>query len=186
MTMLPNYLYRIVLALLAMSGFRQLQAEASYIGSCCPINGSCVNVFTNAPQTILPGQAVAMEEINVQTEDFDCCTTDLNGFVSFTKSGFYKICWHVEGRCSQNLSGPGIWSFGLILDNAIIPGSLHGNFRSDDSSQKIGGGVIFFIEAGQILSLRNTSSNIVNLIAEHENSAEPLCPATLSISLVKR
>lgn len=185
MTMLPNYLYNIALTLFAMSAFRaRLHAEESYIGSCCPLYGSCTNVFTNKPQTILPGQSVAMEGINVQTEDTDCCITDLNGFVSFTKPGFYKICWSVEGR--SHLPTADLWSFGLILDNAIVPGSVHGNFRSDASSQKVGGGVIFFIETGQILSLINTSSNIVNLIAQDENSAEPLCPATLSISLVKR
>ncbi|MES2273498.1 MAG: hypothetical protein V4487_04850 [Chlamydiota bacterium] len=123
------------------------------------------------------------ESLNVETKEVDLSLISSLGMVRFNRDGVYKVIWNLAGQLFLPDDSFG-WSFGLILDGTIIPGSVFGE-HSSQFSQKVGGAVMIRVKEGQCLSLINTSSKTVNVISENKNTKLPLASATLCISCIE-
>jgi len=152
-----------------------LDASDSFIGPTCPLTGFCANAFSNFTQTILPGNAALMEEINVQTRDVDLLLTPLVGDIVLNQSGIYKIAWSAQAKPTFS----GSWSLGLTLGHVVVAGSVYGG--TDNIPQNVGGSVLISITAPQVLRLSNISSVPLDLVSSAGPSVS-LCIALIEIA----
>jgi hypothetical protein len=160
-------------------------------GPCCPSILAFANVYNNSSQlTGAFGDAtdvVLFDSNNAVSAHFDLTSMSTTGEIRFLRSGIYSIEFTIEGLLDNFAFPVPIWTFGLFLDNILIPGSIFGSFSlsPDIIMTHAGGEVIIQVNAGQVLTLRNTSIEAVNIVGSPLGSALPTTPASVNIHQVQ-
>lgn len=157
---------------------------------CCQ---SYANVWAQPPQ-ILGAFGSANDSVLFQFQnavipaDFDLSQMSINGEIKFLKAGVYRIGYGAEAKVSQPIPLPvPSFSFGLWINNIIIPGSTISGYTQapGDDTIQVNGEVIINIAANDILKLRNASSNGIDMTPNTIGIAFPVTVATLNIFCLK-
>lgn len=158
--------------------------------SCCE---SFANVYSNTKQVIQPynlaGDAVLFNLQNaVSASDFDLSMMGSTGDIKFLRHGIYQLQWQLQAAIAPPIPNPvPSWSFGLWVNGILVPGSIYSGFTqapSDDDCHSTGN-VIIEMKVGDLLRLRNTSVNIVNLEPNVDGSVFPITIASITIVCCK-
>jgi hypothetical protein len=171
-----------------LTGPQGLQGLTGPQGPCCPnIGGRAVaNVYSLLDQDMASGQSVLFENMNAVTATaFDVSLAPITGDIIFLTTGTYLISWTVEGQLVPPFPDPvPAWSFTLFVDGSPILGSCFSGFTlfPDELTTVIGGGVIITVNAGQVLSLRNTATLPISILASTPGSFVPETSASILIT----
>lgn len=158
---------------------------------CCE---SYVNVWAQPPQILSPfgggNDTVLFQNQNaVVAADFDLTMMAITGDVKFLKAGVYSISYGAEAKVSQPIPLPvPSFSFGLWLNNVIVNGSTISGYTQapGDDTIQVNGQVMIPIAAGDILRLRNASSNGIDMTPNTVGIVFPVTVATLNIHCLKQ
>lgn len=161
-------------------------------GPCCGNTAtvSYANVFSNLDQTIastgLPGDTVLFEGVNPTTADVDISMAATTGAIVLNTAGVYKIDYVVQGLTDTFPFPTPVWSFGIFLDSAVIPGSVVSSFAlaPDVILTHSNGTVIVTVAAGQTITMQNTGTLATDLVATPIGSVLPCASAAISIVLL--
>lgn len=160
-------------------------------GPCCPVVQAYANVYNEDAQTIAifgnPGDTVLFNANNAVSIHFDLSLMSTTGEIRFLRSGTYSIEYTLEALLDDfNFPVP-IWTFGLFLNNALVPGSVFGSFSfsPDIIMTHAGGEVIINVIAGDLITLKNTSTETVNIVASPLGSLFPTASASINIHQVQ-
>jgi len=171
-------------------GPQGVQGPQGSTGPCCPGIVSYANVYSTSSQILIPADGIAsrvlFEANNAVTSDFDISLAGINGEILFLRNGTYSLQFSVEALLDIFEFPVSIWTFGLFLDDVIVPGSVFGSFSlsPDNIMTHAGGEVIVDVAAGQVLTLKNTSTLPVNLVASPLGSRFPTACASVNIHIV--
>lgn len=178
-----------------MQGPQGLQGPAGKDCDCSQTGAACLrfcNVYASEPQTIganaSPSDSVLFDKQNaVSLGDFDLANANLNGDIKFLKHGIYHITWQLQGRIATLVQPVPSWSFGLFVNTVLVPGSIYSGFTSspNDDAAHSTGDVIIELKPNDLLRLRNTCVNAVNLNPNIAGSVFPITIASLSIECVQ-
>jgi hypothetical protein len=160
----------------AMIFFSRLEADYA---PCHSSGNSYTKVYSVLPQQLLPGEAVRLEKVSVQSREIDLSFAAGSGRVIFNRSGTYKIVWYGEGGSLFHIP----WILGVSLDGVIVLGNSYGNFDRCSTLKKFSGSVVLSVNAGQVLCLVNASSYPIELFPPTCNSKLPHASFTLALSL---
>ena len=150
-----------------------------------PSSSSSANIYSQVNQTILPNGTVKFEGINVQNSKINTSAAATTGAITFTSNAVYLVTYKLECHLTPPFPIPvPAFSFGLTLNNNVIPGSVSGDYISspDEIVRVITGSVIVKVNSGQTLRLVNTSLNPVDLIADAYGSSVRLASASITFS----
>jgi len=157
-------------------------------GPCCQLPGSSasvLNAYSTLDQTLNPLDAVLFDGINVVTStSYDTSLASTTGQITFLVSGNYILSWTAEGQLTTPFPDPvPAWSLSLFLDGAPIPGSCFSGFTlfPAELTNNTGGTVVVAINAGQVLTLLNTSTLAIALLSSIPGSTLPESSASLVI-----
>lgn len=161
-------------------------------GPCCATVTSYANVYTVVTQMVntigTPVDRVLFESNNSVSSDFDITLAPTLGEVLFLRDGTYSIEFTIEGILGDfNVFPVPIWTFGLFLDDVLVPGSIFGNFTSstDNIMAHAGGEVIIPVKAGQVLTLKNTTALPVVLVSSPLGSLFPTACGSINIHAIR-
>ncbi len=167
-------------------GGQGMQGPMGPQGPCCPRAGGVANVYSSLDQIIGSGESVLFENANAFTVgEFDLTMAPTTGDITFLKSGVYVISWTIEGQLLPPYPDPVPgWSFALFLDSLPVPGSCFSGFNIflEELTNMVSGGVAITATAGQVLSLRSTSTLPVSVLSSTPGSLLPGTSASLLIS----
>lgn len=158
---------------------------------CCE---SYCNVWAQPPQ-ILGAFGSATDTVFFQFQnavtaaDFDLTQMSVNGDVKFLKAGTYSIAYGAEAKVSQPIPLPvPSFSFGLWRNGLLVPGSTISGYTQapGDDTIQVNGQVMIDILAGDLLRLRNASSNGIDMTPNTVGIAFPVTVATLNIHCLKK
>lgn len=160
---------------------------------CCE---SYINVYASPPQVLTAFgtglDAVLFQGMNANVPlDFDTTKMSIDGSLKFLKSGIYHILWGAEAKVSQPIPVPvPSFSFGLWINANALPvsGSVLSGYTQapGDDTLHISGDVMISISAGDIIKLRNASSNSVDLTPNTVGIVFPVTVASLNIHCLKK
>ena len=156
-------------------------------GPCCSTNTatSVAGLYSLVNQSLLPGIPVFFENTGVVTlADYDLSLAGTTGQITFLKSGIYNIIWRADGLITPPFQFPPIeWSLTLYLDGVEIPGSSFSGFSlfPEEFSTNVASSTLISVTAGQVLTLQNTTTVSVSLIASHLGSIVTSNSAALTI-----
>jgi len=147
------------------------------------------NVWAQPPQILgafgAANDAVLFQFQNaVSAGDFDLSMMSIDGSVKFLKSGIYYINYGAEAKVSQPIPVPvPSFSFGLWKQNVLVPGSTLSGYTQapGDDTLHISGEVQIHVNAGDVLKLRNASSNSVDMTPNTVGILFPVTVASLCI-----
>lgn len=176
-----------VQGLVGPSGSQGIQGKEGIQGPCCntSVIASVANIYSLLDQSITPGASMLFENSNAITvADYDVSMTSTTGDITILKSGIYSITWGVEGSLTPPFPNPvPSWAFSLYLDAAPVPGSCFSAFTlfPDEATTTTGGTVIVFVTAGQVLSLKSTSTLPVSVASNIFGSVIPQTSSYITI-----
>jgi len=162
-------------------------------GKECKCCESYCNVWSELPQVLgafsSANDAVLFQHKNANTAaDFDLSMMASDGSVKFLKAGVYRIAFSAEGKVSQPIPVPvPSFSYALWKNGVIVPGSTSSGFTqapADDTIQ-VNGEVMIDVLAGDILKLRNATSNGIDMVPNIVGILFPVTVATLNIFCLK-
>ena len=162
------------------TGATGLQGNTGPQGPCCQSTGGSVSVL-NAYSTVdqqIPSLGVCLfNALNLVTvTSYDASMVGTTGEITFLKSGNYLLSWTAEGQLTPPFPDPvPSWSFSFFLDGVPVPGSCFSGFTlyPDELTTNTGGTVVIPVNAGQVLTLLNTSTLPVSLISSVPGSMLP-------------
>ena len=154
---------------------------------------SYANVWAQPPQILgpngSPNDAVLFQFQNAATAaDFDLTMMAVNGSIKFLKSGDYSISYGAEAKVSQPIPLPvPSFSFGLWKNATLIPGSTISGYTQapGDDTIQVNGQVMVSVSAGDVIKLRNASTNGVDMTPNTVGIVFPVTVATLNIHCLK-
>jgi Collagen triple helix repeat (20 copies) len=172
-------------------GAQGVQGATGDQGPCCVPTVAFANVFNEDEQLIdtlgNPNDTVLFSNNNAVSSDFDISSISSTGEIRFLRTGVYSIEYTVEGLLNDFDFPVPIWTFGLFLNNGLIPGSVFGSFSlsPDIILTHTGGGVIISVNAGDLLTLKNTSTLPVSIVSSPLGSLFPTASASINIHQVQ-
>ncbi len=156
-------------------------------GPCCSniVSHSMANVYSLLDQAMPSGASVMFQNTNaIVAADYDTTLMNVTGAITFLKTGIYSIGFTVEGQLTPPFPSPTpAWSFSLYLDGVPIPGACFSSFTlfPDELTTTAAGTVIVPVNAGQVLTLRSTSTLPVSITSSLAGSTIPVTSASLVI-----
>lgn len=181
-----------------IQGIQGLQGPKGDAGICecddreCNCCEAYCNIWAQPPQILgafgSATDTVVFQNQNAVSAEFDLSAIATSGEVKFLKAGIYRIAYGAEAKVSQPIPVPvPSFSFGLWLNNVLIPGSTISGFTqapSDDTVQ-VNGEVMISVPLGSVLKLRNASSSSVDMTPNTIGIQFPVTVATLNINCLK-
>lgn len=157
---------------------------------CCE---SYANVWAQPPQILGPfgsaTDAVLFQFQNaVVAADFDLTMMAIDGSIKFLKAGVYRVNFGAEAKVSQPIPLPvPSFSFGLWKNAVLVPGSTISGYTQapGDDTIQVNGEVMIAFAAGDVLKLRNASSNGIDMTPNTVGIVFPVTVATLNINCLK-
>jgi len=157
---------------------------------CCE---SYANVFTRTPQVLSAfggGNDTVLFSLQnaVSAADFDLTMMSVSGDIKFLKSGIYSIAYSAEAKVSPPIPVPvPSFSFGLWKNGIGVPGSEISGFSQapGDDTLQVNGEVMIQVNAGDLLRMRNASTNGVDMVPNMIGIAFPVTIASFSIHCLK-
>jgi carbonic anhydrase len=131
-------------------------------------------VYSNANQTLLPslapnapGQVVQLEKSVFATANIDISQAAANGKVTVNKAGWYDIATGICANLNPIASPLPVWSLSLFVNGVLVPGSTFANMTISpvQLAQEIVADVFVHLNAGDIVTLANTSVSSIQLSA---------------------
>jgi len=162
------------------------QKECKCCESYCNVFGlppQFLGAFGSANDTVL-----FQSQNEVSAADFDISTISVDGAVKFLKSGKYYINWGAEARIHQPIPTPvPSFSFGLWKNGVVVPGSVVSGYTQapGDDTLHVSSDVCININAGDVIKVRNASSNPVDMDPNTVGIQFPVTVATLNILCLK-
>ena len=162
-------------------------------GGDCKCCESYANVWAQPPQ-ILGAFGSANDSVLFQFQnavvaaDFDLSQMAINGSVKFLKAGSYRVAYGAEAKVSQPIPLPvPSFSFGLWKNAILVPGSTISGYTQapGDDTIQVNGEVMIDVLAGDVLKLRNASSNGIDMTPNTVGIVFPVTVATMNISCLK-
>lgn len=158
--------------------------------NCCE---SYANVWAQPPQILGPfgsaTDAVLFQFQNaVVAADFDLTMMAIDGSIKFLKAGVYRVNFGAEAKVSQPIPLPvPSFSFGLWKNAVLVPGSTISGYTQapGDDTIQVNGEVMIAFAAGDVLKLRNASSNGIDMTPNTVGIVFPVTVATLNINCLK-
>lgn len=150
-----------------------------------PSSNTSANIYSQMNQTILPNSTVKFEGINIQNSKINTSAAATTGAITFTSNAIYLVTYKLECHLTPPFPNPvPAFSFGLTLNNTLVPGSATGDYISspDEIVRVITGSTIIKVNSGQTLRLINTSLNPVDLIADAYGSSVKLASASITFT----
>lgn len=154
-----------------------------------------LNIYASVAQVIQPYNASAVSDqvlfdkknTDSGSLDFDLSQMNVSGDVKFLKHGIYHLTWQLQGRISVLVQPVPSWSFGFWVNNVLVDGSIYSGYTSspNDDAAHSTGDVIIEMKAGDMLRLRNTSVNPVNLNPNISGSIFPITIASICVECLK-
>lgn len=142
-----------------------------------------LGAFNSGTDTVL-----FQNQNSVSAAHFDLSMIAVNGDVKFLKSGVYSIAYGAEAKVSQPIPVPvPSFSFALWLNGIIVNGSTISGYTQapGDDTLQINGEVIVPVLAGDVLRLRNVSSNGIDMTPNTVGIVFPVTVATLNVHCLK-
>jgi hypothetical protein len=173
------------------AGTQGPQGVAGPEGPCCPGVVNYLNLYSNLDQTVAafgsPGSSVLFELANEVTPDFDITLAPTTGQVTFLRKGVYLMSFTVTGLLAAFPFPTPIWSFGLFVNGTLVPGSVFSSFSlaPDIILTSAASSVVVQVNAGDVLTLQNTTVAAVNLISSAFGSAAPVNSTSLNVTLLQ-
>ena len=174
------------------------------------IPGSCVNCFEHdrcecpdpefaevgsivsqdlaaSPGANMPGGVVLLETPIFATANIDISQAAAFGQVKVMIAGWYKVNTGVCGSLNPVVSPLPVWTFSVFKNGVIVPGSTFANMTisPEQKANEIVSIVLVHLNAGDILTLANTSTSNVLLNAPTLGTNAQTSSAYMVIDLMK-
>jgi len=134
-----------------------------------------------------PADTVTFEHFNATSPLVDINFANTTGEITINQSGVYQITYSVTGHLDSFTPPLLPWSFGLYLDNLLVPGSIAAAFTDTaDHFTSIDNTVTIVVLNGQTLKLRNVSTQNVDLLSKLSGGANPNDSASINIFQLKK
>lgn len=155
--------------------------------------GSICSVYSQALQVIQPfgspGSVVTFGNASevFPPSDYDISGAPSNGELVVMTHGIYLVTYTIEAAISAPIPIPILpWSFGLYLDGVLVPGTVHAGFTENTLNQpsEINERRAFEILPGQVLTLQNTSNQVIAFNPTIEGTSFPITVASMNIEKV--
>jgi len=146
-----------------------------------------VSVYSYVDQTVAPGQAITLELTSATTTTFDITNAGVNGEVVVLENGFYEINWGVDGLLTPPYPFPvPAWSFGIFVNGVLAPASTSGSFSISPDDLVTHNSAVFIVQlnAGDVLTLVNTSTSDVNALSTLNGSAVPVSAGRVNVVML--
>jgi hypothetical protein len=118
-----------------------------------------------SPGTNLAGGLVLLENTIYATPNIDVSNASVNGQIVVNKAGWYDIATGICGALNPIPSPLPVWTLSLFKNGVLVPGSTFANqtISPEQQSNEIVADVYVKLAAGDVLTLANTSSSVVNI-----------------------
>jgi hypothetical protein len=159
----------------APASYLSLYASKAQIVAPFSPSGTSTVLFDKVSQNFGPG-------------DYNTSTAATNGQIVFANHGVYLISWEAQANITPPVPAPvPSWSFGLFLNNVLIPGTIYSGFNDSPNNDAVHSDatVMFEIPAGGVLTLQNTCVSSVTLSPAVNGSVFPITIASLNINLLR-
>ncbi len=181
-------------------GIQGLQGPKGDPGKDCDCHDrkcNCCEVYANVYATTAQildafggaNDSVLFQGVNALTPaEFDLSQMGISGEIKFLKSGVYNINFAAEAKVTPPIPVPvPSFSFGLWLNNVVIPGSVISGYTQapDDDTTHVNSEVDIVVLAGDVLKLRNASSNAVSMTPNTVGIIFPVSIGNISIHCLK-
>lgn len=159
----------------------------------CHCVGIFANLFSNIAQSIgaysSATNTVLFDKFNaVSAGDFDLSIMATTGEIIILKHGIYSVLWDLQARITTPIITPvPSWAFAIFLNGVIVPGSNYSGYTQapGDDPCHSSGLVQIEIQAGDKISIKNTSISGVSLNPSVTGSVFPITIAGVNIDCVK-
>jgi Collagen triple helix repeat (20 copies) len=146
---------------------------------------SFFNLYSSQAQTVSSGAQVLFNAANAvqPAANYGLTNAGVNGSMVFNVAGYYRLHWDIQGKVTPPIPAPvPSWSFGFYLNGVLIPGSNYSGFNDSPNNDSVhsSGEVFIPIQAGQVLTLVNTSVNSTDLTPNVVGSI-PITDATVVV-----
>lgn len=158
---------------------------------CCDGITIFANLFSSREQLIQsfgnPGSHVTFEHFNTASPLVNISSVNTTGDITINQNGIYAITYSVTGRLNSFIPPLFPWSFGLYLDGSLVPGSISAAFTPNvDHLMSATNTVIIVILNGQVLTLRNVSTQNVDLLSNVSGGPFPNDSASINIFQLRK
>lgn len=158
----------------------------------------CLNeyaeVYSNRAQTLaaspganLPGSVVTLENTIVASPNIDVSMSGVNGQIKFLKAGWYDVATGLCGSLNPISSPLPVWTLSLFVNGVYVAGSTFANMTlsPEQKANEIVADTFVHFNAGDVLTLANTSTAVVELTAPSLGTNAPTNSAYMKIVLLK-
>ena len=151
-------------------------------------------VYSILPQSLsaspgpnLAGAAVKLENTVFATANIDTSLAASSGAVKVNKAGWYDIATGMCGALNPIPSPLPIWTLSLFVNGAIVAGSTFANMTISPEQQanEVVADVFVHLNVGDLVTLANTSANVVSLTAPVLGSNAQVNSAYMKLTLLK-
>ena len=171
------------------------------------IPGDCVNcggdssgtpefaeVYSSMNQTLsastgpnLPGQVCLLEKTIYATANINVSAAAISGQIVINKAGWYDVATGICAALNPIPSPIPVWTLSLFVNGVLVPGSTFANMTisPEQKSNEIVADVFVHFNVGDVLTLCNTSTNVINVTAPTLGTNAQPNSAYLKITLLK-
>ena len=180
-------------------GPQGLQGPQGVPGDCVKCPCECedtefAEIYSLAPQVLaaspgpsLAGDVVLLEKTIVATPNLDVSMAGVNGQIKVNKAGWYDVATGICGFLNPIASPLPCWTLSLFVNGVYVPGSTFANqtISPEQKANEIVADVFVHFNAGDVLTLANTSSALVNMAAPTLGTNAPASSAYMKITLLR-
>ncbi len=135
----------------------------------------------------LPGQVILLENLIVATSNIDTSTAAVDGKIKINLTGWYDVATGICASLNPIPNPLPVWTMSLFRNGILIPGSTFANVPLSPTqvSNEIVADVYVHFKKGDVLTLNNTSTNVVFLSAPTLGSNAQPNSAYMKIALLE-